>query len=83
MLIVYVVNGFHTNSIEGYWSQLKRGIYGVYHQVSPEHLTRYCDEFSFRYNTRKTTDVERFISILSLCSGRLTWNDLTKDPANK
>ena len=50
---IYVLNGFHTNSIEGYWSQLKRGIYGVYQQVSPKHLTRYCDEFSFRYNTRK------------------------------
>ena len=35
---------FHTNGIEGYWSILKRGIYGIYHQVSPKHLHRYCDE---------------------------------------
>lgn len=75
---VYVVDGLHTNSIEGYWSQLKRGIYGIYHQVSPERLHRYCNEFSFRYNTRKSTDVDRFNSILQLCSGRLTWNSLVK-----
>jgi transposase-like protein len=75
---IYVTaEGLHTNTIEGYWSQLKRGIYGIYHHVSPGHLNRYCDEFSFRYNTRKTTDVERFTSILTLCSGRLTWNQLT------
>jgi transposase-like protein len=76
---IYVTaEGLHTNTIEGYWSQLKRGIYGIYHHVSAGHLNRYCDEFSFRYNSRKTTDVERFTTILTLCSGRLTWNQLTK-----
>jgi transposase-like protein len=76
---IYVSSeGLHTNSIEGYWSQLKRGIYGIYHQVSPDHLHRYCNEFSFRYNSRKKTDVERFTTILTLCSGRLTWNQLTE-----
>lgn len=72
----YVNNGFHTNSIEGYWSLFKRGIIGIYHQVSPEHLNRYANEFSFRYNTRKVTDVERFNLVLSQCTGRLTWNQL-------
>lgn len=74
----YFREGWHTNTIEGYWSLLKRGIFGIYHHASPEHLSRYCDEFSFRYNTRKTTDVERFVSVLSACSGRLTWDNLTK-----
>lgn len=54
----YVKDGFHTNSIEGFWSHLKRGIMGIYHKVSPKHLFRYCDEFAFRYNTRAFTDVE-------------------------
>lgn len=57
---VYVVNGFHTNPIEGFWSLFKRGIVGIYHQESPKHLDRSCDEFAFRYNLRKVTDVKRF-----------------------
>lgn len=69
--------GFSTNTIEGYFSQLKRGIIGIYHHVSPEHLHRYCDEFSFRYNSRKITDVERFTTSLKQSNGaRLKWNDL-------
>ncbi len=49
-----------TNNIEGYWSLLKRGIIGIYHFVSPKHLHRYCNEFGYRYNTRKVSDVARF-----------------------
>jgi transposase len=43
----------HTNTIEGFWSQLKRSINGTFHQVSPKHLQRYVDEFVYRYNRRK------------------------------
>lgn len=50
----------HTNCIEGFWSQLKRGIIGIYHQVSPKHLHRYCHEFGYKYNTRKVLDTIRF-----------------------
>lgn len=42
----------HTNTIEGFWSQLKRSIDGTYHAVSPKHLQHYVDEFAFRYNHR-------------------------------
>lgn len=72
----YMKDGFHTNSIEGFWSLLKRGIYGIYHQVSPSHLTRYCDEFSYRYNTREIKDCERFVHSLGSIEGRLTYNQL-------
>jgi transposase len=42
----------HTNTIEGFWSQLKRGIDGTYHHVSPYYLQSYVDEFAYRYNSR-------------------------------
>ena len=48
-----------TNSVEGYFSLLKRGINGVYHHVSKKHLHRYLGEFDFRYNGRRVTDGER------------------------
>src|ERR1043165_4319016 len=48
-----------TNSVEDYFSLLKRGINGVYHHVSKKHLHRYLGEFDFRYNGRRVTDGER------------------------
>jgi hypothetical protein len=42
----------HTNSVEGYFSILKRGIFGTVHHVSEAHLGQYLNEFDFRYNTR-------------------------------
>jgi transposase len=55
--------GIHTNTIEGFWSTLKRGISGVYHSVSRQHLQRYIDEYSFRYNHRKD-EQPMFLTIL-------------------
>jgi transposase-like protein len=49
---IYVRGDIHTNTIEGFWSLLKRGIGGVYHSVSAKHLQMYCDEYSYRYNRR-------------------------------
>jgi transposase-like protein len=49
---VYVQGNIHTNTIEGFWSLVKRGIGGVYHQVSQKYLQTYLDEYSFRYNRR-------------------------------
>lgn len=48
----YVRGIAHTNTIEGFWSQLKRSIDGSYHAVSPKHLQSYINEFVFRYNHR-------------------------------
>jgi len=63
----------HTNSIEGAFSLLKRSIIGIYHQVTPKHLARYCDETMFRYNSRKMTDAARFSLSLTKLEGRLKY----------
>jgi transposase-like protein len=49
---VYVIGDIHTNTVEGFWSLIKRGIGGVYHAVSEKYLQTYLDEYSFRYNRR-------------------------------
>jgi len=49
---VYVMGDIHTNTVEGLWSLIKRGIGGVYHSVSPEYLQTYLNEYTFRYNRR-------------------------------
>lgn len=72
----YVRGAFHTNTIEGFWALLKRGIFGIYHQVSPKHLQRYVDEFAARYNSREVKDHERFIASLKNCEGRLKYTQL-------
>lgn len=72
----YVKGGFHTNGVENFWSLLKRGIIGIFHQVSPWHLQRYCDEFAARYNTRDIKDDARFNLSIEQCAGRLKYNDL-------
>lgn len=48
----YVRGGIHTNTIEGFWSQLKRSIKGTHHSVSRKHLQSYVNEFACRYNRR-------------------------------
>ena len=47
------VQGMHVNRLEGFWSVLKRGIDGVYHHVGHQHLQKYINEYSFRYNHRE------------------------------
>src|SRR5215210_3916432 len=50
---IYVAGVVHTNTIEGFWSLLKRGTAGAYHSVSAKHLHGYLNEYAFRYNHRK------------------------------
>jgi len=75
----YVNQMAHTNGIENFWSHLKRGIDGIYHWVSKEHLQSYIDEFTLRFNTRTFGTQERFDMVLSGVSGkRLTYQNLIK-----
>jgi transposase len=66
---VYVMGKTHTNTIEGFWSLLKRGIGGVYHSVSAKYLQSYCDEYSYRYN-RRNEGQPLFIALLAEASER-------------
>lgn len=63
----YVRENVHVNSIEGYWSQLKRGIRGTHVHVSRKHLWKYVSEFSYRYNQRKEPEM-MFANLLAALS---------------
>ncbi len=70
----YARGDAHCNTAESYFALLKRGIHGSFHHVSRQHLHRYCDEFAFRWNHRKTTDAARTEAALRLAPGcRLTY----------
>lgn len=59
-----------TNTVEGFFGLLKRGINGIYHHVGQQHLHRYLCEFDFRYNTRKITDGERTVALIKQVGGK-------------
>jgi transposase-like protein len=66
----YARGNAHTNTVEGFFSLLKRGLVGTYHHVAPKHLGRYVSEFDFRYNNRKTSDAERTDNALKGIGGK-------------
>lgn len=71
----------HVNTCESFFSLLKRGVAGAFHHVSAQHLQRYCDEFSFRWNHRKVTDGERMAVLLGQVSGKRLTYRATINPA--
>jgi transposase-like protein len=74
----YVRGNVHTNTVEGFFSQMKRSIDGTHHHVSADHLHRYVAEFDFRYSTRKMTDSDRALRIIEQGNGRrLPYRPLT------
>lgn len=73
----YAQGRVHTNGLENFWSLFKRGIYGTYHFVDPDHLDRYLDEFTHRFNRRRDSDSARFTATVSSVVGRrLTYGTL-------
>ncbi|MFM9996565.1 MAG: IS1595 family transposase [Phycisphaerales bacterium] len=60
----------HTNTVEGFFSRIKRGLVGVYHSVSREHLFRYADQYAFLYNARKLNDGERIGLLIRSAEGK-------------
>jgi transposase-like protein len=77
--VAYVNGNVHTNTMENFWSLLKRGLHGTYVSVEPFHLFRYLDEQTFRYNNRQgMNDGERFTYAMRKVVGkRLTYAELT------
>ena len=77
--VEYVNGNVHANTMENFWSLLKRGLHGTYVSVEPFHLFRYLDEQAFRYNTRKDmNDAERFgLAVSQITGKRLTYAELT------
>ena len=75
--------GIHTNTIEGYFSLLKRGLVGTFHHVGEQHLHRYVTEFDFRYNHRAKpgfTDSERAdVALKSISGKRLTYRRTARE----
>jgi len=68
---IYVnIDGEHVNTAESFNALLKRGHYGIFHQLSKKHLHRYCSEFEFRWNLRKVTDGERMVAALLGVKGK-------------
>jgi hypothetical protein len=60
----------HNNTAESFFALLKRGHYGIFHQLSKQHLGRYCDEFAFRWKHRKTSDGHRMVALIEAAEGR-------------
>lgn len=72
----YVDGEAHTNTIEGFWSLLKRGLNGIYHKVARKHLQKYVDEFSFRYNTKHENQTNRMNEFFMNSGRRTTYKGL-------
>ena len=66
----YVDGDIHTNTMEGFWALLKRGMFGQFHSVSRKHLQRYVDEFCYRYNLRNTEGEAAFDLTVNRALGR-------------
>ena len=76
----YVNGDAHTNTLEGWFALLKRGVTGTFHHVSEQHLDRYIDEFAFRYNRRGVSDAERTVMAVKGIEGKhLYYSDPIKN----
>ena len=73
----YVRDQAHTNGLESFWSMMKRGYIGTYHQMSPKHLHRYVNEFSGRHNMRPMDTIDQMAAVVAgMDDKRLRYQDL-------
>jgi len=71
----------HSNTIEGVWSLIRRGVMGTFHSVSRKHLPNYLNEFEFRWNTRRMNDGERIGKAIRTVDGkRLEYRESVDNP---
>jgi transposase-like protein len=76
----YARGDVHTNSIEGFFGMVRRGLDGIYHSVSKKHLHRYLSEFEFRHNHRELDDGERTVAAIRAANNkRLTYKQQVGD----
>ena len=73
---------FTLRTLRGYWSILKRGLYGVFQHVGEGYLGQYLAEFEYRFNRRKVSDAERLAALMAQTQGRLLWFCQTPQPEN-
>lgn len=66
----YSYHGISTNQAESYFALLKRGIHGTFHHISKKHMHRYCNEFTFRWDSRNTNDGERTAEAIRGADGK-------------
>jgi transposase-like protein len=73
----YVRGDAHTNSVENFWSNFKRGVIGSFHQVSIKHLQRYLDEFQFRFNNRQEQEIFAMVLLNLVIQSGIKYKVLT------
>ncbi len=73
----YVMGDVHTNSVESFWSLLKRGIIGSYHRISAKHLQRYVDEYCWRSNNRENRDMFGLLLRMAARGRHIRYSEIT------
>ncbi len=73
----YVDGDVHTNTIEGFWSQFKKGITSTYHKMTRKHLNKYVQEFAFKYNYRHLSLQGQIDTIINNMEVRVKYKELT------
>ena len=68
----------YTNTLEGFFSLLKRSLFGIFHQVCRKHLARYCDETAYKYYTREIRDQVLLTLTIQNAAGKLKYTKLIK-----
>lgn len=66
----YVRGAAHTNTAESFFALFKRGVHGTFHHISKQHLSRYANEFSFRWDHRKVDDGTRMVQAIAETDGK-------------